>query len=109
VADVVRGIMNGADMGEANHPDDEKAQGHRQHSLSDNVRADSGQMGGLGLLHVYPRRRYSFLAQKACERDLNFLAAGRRPGWSGGNFLSLQLVSAAISRERPPETPRDER
>jgi len=37
VADVVRGIMNGADMGEANHPDDENAQGHRQHSLSDNV------------------------------------------------------------------------
>ena len=111
VADIVRGIMNRTDMRKADHADNEQPQGHRQYSLSNNVRIDSadGGVGGLGLLHVHPRRRYSFLAQKDCERDLNFLAAGRRPGSSGGNSRPLQRVSAAILHGPPPETPLGER
>jgi hypothetical protein len=66
-------------------------------------------VGGMGLLHVHPRRRYSFLAQKGRERDLNFLAGGRRPGSLDGNSLSLPPVSAAILHGPRPETPLDER
>src|SRR4029077_14094058 len=62
VANIVRRVMNRADMREADHADNEKAERHRQHSLRNNVGVDggSGQMGGLGLLHVYPRRIRSF-------------------------------------------------
>jgi hypothetical protein len=62
VANIVRGIVNRADMREADHADNEKAERHRQYSLRNNVGVDGGggQMGGLGLLHVYPRRRCSF-------------------------------------------------
>jgi hypothetical protein len=54
--------MNRADVREADHADNEKAKGHRQQGLKDNARisGDSGEMGGLGLLHVDPRRRPSF-------------------------------------------------
>jgi hypothetical protein len=54
VADVVRGVMDRADMREADDADDEKAESHCQYSLSDNagVGGDGGQMGGPGLLHV---------------------------------------------------------
>jgi hypothetical protein len=55
--------MNRADVREADHADNEKAKGHRQHGLNNHARrisGDSGEMGGLGLLHVDPRRRPSF-------------------------------------------------
>ena len=38
VADIVSGVMNGADVRKADHADNEKAKGHRQHGLSDNAR-----------------------------------------------------------------------
>jgi hypothetical protein len=49
VADIVSGVMNRADVREADHADNEKAKGHRQHGLKDNARigGDSGEMGGL--------------------------------------------------------------
>jgi hypothetical protein len=54
MADVMGGVVDGADVREADHANDEKAQSHRQHSLSDRVRVDggSGQLSGLGMLHV---------------------------------------------------------
>jgi len=59
VADIVRGVMNGADVREADDADNEKTKGHRQHGLNDHARIgnESGQVGGLGLLHVDPRKR----------------------------------------------------
>jgi hypothetical protein len=59
VADIVRGVMNGADVREADDADNEKTKGHRQHGLNDHARigGESGQVGGLGLLHVDPRKR----------------------------------------------------
>ena len=38
MADIVRGVMNGADMRKADYADNEKAKGHRQHSLDNHVR-----------------------------------------------------------------------
>ena len=110
VADIVCGIMNRTDMREADHADDEQPQGHRQYGLSNSVCIGSAVgVGGLGLLHVWPRRRCSFLTQNGCGRDLNLLTGGRHPGSLGGNSPSLQLVFAAILRGRLPETPLDER
>jgi hypothetical protein len=62
VADIVSGVMNRADVREADHADNEKAKGHRQYGLNDDawIGGDGGEMGGLGLLHVDPRRRPSF-------------------------------------------------
>ena len=62
VADIVSGVMNRADVREADHADNEKAKGHRQQGLNDDasIGGDGGEMGGLGLLHVDPRRRPSF-------------------------------------------------
>ena len=37
VADIVRGVVDGADVREANHTDDEKAESHRQNSLNDHI------------------------------------------------------------------------
>jgi hypothetical protein len=108
VADVVRSVVNSADMGESDHADDEKTQSHRQHSLSDNVRADSdiGETGGLGLLHLILAKIF-ILARNKRGRDPNFSVAGSHPGSLGGNSLSLPGVSAAILRVPPPETPPD--
>jgi len=59
VADIVSGVMNGADVRKADYADNKKAKRHRKHGLNDHARigGDSGQMGGLGLLHVDPRKR----------------------------------------------------
>jgi len=59
MADIMSGVMNGADVREADHADNEKAKGHRQHGLNDHARidGDGGQVGGPGLLHVDPHRR----------------------------------------------------
>jgi hypothetical protein len=59
MADIVSGVMNGADVRKADYANNEKAKGHRQHGLNDHARigGDSGQMGRLGLLHVDPHRR----------------------------------------------------
>jgi hypothetical protein len=59
MADIVSGVMNGADVRKADYADNEKAKRHRQYGLNDHARigGDSGQMGGLGLLHVDPCRR----------------------------------------------------
>jgi hypothetical protein len=62
VADIVSGVVNGADVRKADYADNEKAKGHRQDGLNDNARigGDGGEMGGLRLLHVDPRRRQPF-------------------------------------------------
>jgi len=62
VADIVSGVVNRADVREADDADNEKAKGHRQYGLNNDagIGGDSGEMGGLGLLHVDPRRRPSF-------------------------------------------------
>jgi hypothetical protein len=54
VANIVRGVVNGADVRETDDPDDEEAKGHGQHGLHEHARigGDSWQVGGLGLLHV---------------------------------------------------------
>jgi hypothetical protein len=54
MADVVCGVMNGADMRETDNPDNEEAKGHSQHGLHDQARigGDGWQVDGLGLLHV---------------------------------------------------------
>jgi hypothetical protein len=59
MADIVGGVMNGADVREADYSDNEKAKSYRQHGLNDHTRIGGGnrQMGGLGLLHVDPHRR----------------------------------------------------
>jgi len=59
VADIVSGVMNGADVREADYSDNEKAKGYRKHGLNDHTRigGSNRQMGGLGLLHVDPHRR----------------------------------------------------
>ncbi|PNE23881.1 hypothetical protein BHU16_10255 [Tannerella sp. oral taxon 808] len=59
MAHIMGGVMNGADVREADYADNEKTQGHRQHGLNNHARigADSGQMGALELLHVDPHRR----------------------------------------------------
>ena len=59
MADIVSGVMNGADVRKADYADNKKAKRHRKHGLNDHARigGDSGQMGGLGLLHVDPRKR----------------------------------------------------
>jgi len=59
MADIVSGVMNRADVRKADYADNEKAKGHRQHGLNDHARigGESGQVGGLGLLHLDPRKR----------------------------------------------------
>ena len=37
VADIVSGVMNRADVREADHADNEKAKGHRQYGLNDDA------------------------------------------------------------------------
>jgi hypothetical protein len=75
--------MNGADVRKANDTDNEKAKRHRQHGLNDHARigSDSGQVGGLGLLHVDPHRRYQCLAENEGWRDPKFSVAWPHPGW----------------------------
>jgi hypothetical protein len=37
MSDIMSGVMNGADVREADHADNEKAKGHRQHGLNDHA------------------------------------------------------------------------
>jgi hypothetical protein len=59
MADIVSGVMNGADVRKADYSDNEKAKCHRQHGLEDHARigGDTGQVGSMGLLHADPLRR----------------------------------------------------
>ena len=78
VADIVRRVVNRADVREADHTDNEKAERHCQYGLSDNAGAggDGGQMGGLGLWHVDPHRRCAYLPENTARRDPKFSIAG---------------------------------
>jgi len=38
MADIVSGVMNGADVRKADYADNEKAKHHRQHGLNDHAR-----------------------------------------------------------------------
>jgi hypothetical protein len=42
VADIVSGVMNGADVRKADYADNEKAKGHRQHGLNHHARSGGG-------------------------------------------------------------------
>ena len=45
---VMRGIMNDVDMREANHPDDDKPERHREEALQDDAGARVGERRELG-------------------------------------------------------------
>jgi hypothetical protein len=45
MTDIVRGIVDGADVRETNHTDSEKAKGHCQNSLNGHIRTGGGGGG----------------------------------------------------------------
>jgi hypothetical protein len=72
MTDVVRGVVDGIDMGETDEPHDEETESHGESCLVDHAQVMTGdrQTGsGTSLLHDGSPRKQAFLAETNVFRD----------------------------------------